>query len=39
MSAIHAALTLGLSHLSVTGGISIISEMYRSVRESVFSLE
>ena len=37
MSAIHEAVSWGLSHVSVTARISIVFEIIRSVREAVFS--
>ena len=37
MSAIHAAVSWGLSQVSVTARISIVFEMIRSVRETIFS--
>ena len=37
MSAIHEAVSWGLSQVSVTARISIVFEIMRSVREAVFS--
>ena len=37
MSAIHEAVSWGLSQVSVTARISIVFEIIRSVREAVFS--
>ena len=36
MSAIHAAVWWGLSHVSITAIISIVLEINKSVRETVF---
>ena len=36
MSAIHAAVSCGLSQVSVTERMSIVLEIIRSVREAVF---